>query len=145
VACPQPEAIKGCRADHGQVCIQKLQRSRPQRYASGSASTRAVPRREPSRSLSGAYPRTPLDELDFTIAGEVEKPKRWTWEEFRALPSETIIKDIHCVTRWSKLDTNWEGVSIDTLLDEVSEYGDYVIAFSPSTGPSVALPGTYHP
>ena len=41
------------------------------------------------------------------------------WDEFRALPSETVTKDIHCVTKWSKLDTTWEGVSVDTLLDGV--------------------------
>jgi DMSO/TMAO reductase YedYZ molybdopterin-dependent catalytic subunit len=40
----------------------------------------------------------------------------WNWEEFRRLPSERVSADIHCVTRWSKLDTRWEGVSLDTLL-----------------------------
>jgi DMSO/TMAO reductase YedYZ molybdopterin-dependent catalytic subunit len=40
----------------------------------------------------------------------------WSWEEFRRLPSEQVSADIHCVTRWSKLDTRWEGVSLDTLL-----------------------------
>jgi DMSO/TMAO reductase YedYZ molybdopterin-dependent catalytic subunit len=74
-------------------------------------------------------PRTPLDQWGFSITGEVEQPRRWTWEEFRALPSETIATDIHCVTRWSKVDTVWEGVAIDTLLEEVGEHGAYVIAF----------------
>ena len=63
---------------------------------------------------AGPTPRTPLAVWDFTIDGEVAQPKRWTWEEFRALPSETITADIHCVTKWSKLDTVWEGVSVDT-------------------------------
>ena len=50
----------------------------------------------------------------------------WTWEEFRALPSETVTVDIHCVTKWSKLDTAWTGVSLDTLLDGVETSAEYV-------------------
>ena len=53
----------------------------------------------------------------------------WTWEELRALPSETVTVDIHCVTKWSKLDTVWTGVSLDTLLDGVETSAEYVIAF----------------
>ena len=60
---------------------------------------------------AGPTPHTPLDQWDFTIVGEVDEPRRWTWEEFRALPSEEVTVDIHCVTKWSKLDTVWEGVS----------------------------------
>ena len=66
---------------------------------------------------AGPTPRTPLARWDFALVGEVDRPRRWTWEEFRALPSETVTKDIHCVTKWSKLDTTWQGVSIDTLLE----------------------------
>jgi DMSO/TMAO reductase YedYZ molybdopterin-dependent catalytic subunit len=79
---------------------------------------------------AGPTPHTPLDTWDFRVNGEVDVPKRWTWEEFRALPSETITTDIHCVTRWSKLDTVWEGVSLDTVLDAVDYDANYVIAFS---------------
>ena len=78
---------------------------------------------------AGPTPRTPLEEWDFTITGDVAEPRRWTWEQFRALPSEEITKDIHCVTKWSKLDTVWEGVSVDTLLAEVAYDADYVVAF----------------
>jgi DMSO/TMAO reductase YedYZ molybdopterin-dependent catalytic subunit len=78
---------------------------------------------------AGPTPHTPLEEWDFAIVGEVAEPKRWTWEEFRALPSETITKDIHCVTKWSKLDTTWEGVSVDVVLEEVGSEGAYVTAF----------------
>jgi DMSO/TMAO reductase YedYZ molybdopterin-dependent catalytic subunit len=56
---------------------------------------------------AGPTPHTPLDEWDFSIIGEVDEPRRWTWEGFRALPSETVTVDIHCVTKWSKLDTVW--------------------------------------
>ena len=78
---------------------------------------------------AGPTPRTPLEEWTFSIVGEVAEPKTWTWDEFRALPSETVRCDIHCVTKWSKLDTAWEGVSLDTLLDEVEHDAGYVLAF----------------
>jgi DMSO/TMAO reductase YedYZ molybdopterin-dependent catalytic subunit len=78
---------------------------------------------------AGPTPRTPLDQWDFAVVGAVAEPRRWTWEEFRALPSETVTKDIHCVTKWSKLDTVWEGVSVDTLLAEVDHDAGYVVAF----------------
>ncbi len=78
---------------------------------------------------AGPTPHTPLEEWSFTITGEVAEAKTWTWEEFRELPTETITKDIHCVTKWSKLDTVWEGVSVDTLLAEVEHDAAYVVAF----------------
>src|SRR5215212_5105555 len=64
---------------------------------------------------AGPTPRTPLDEWYLSIGGRVDEPRRWSWEEFRALPSEEITTDIHCVTKWSKLGTSWEGISVDTL------------------------------
>jgi DMSO/TMAO reductase YedYZ molybdopterin-dependent catalytic subunit len=79
---------------------------------------------------AGPTPRTPLSEWTFSITGEIDQPKRWTWEEFRALPTEMVTKDIHCVTKWSKLDTTWEGVSLDTLLDGVDTAAEFVMAFS---------------
>src|ERR687888_661304 len=78
---------------------------------------------------AGPTPHTPLEEWTFTIEGGAE-PVRWTWDEFRALPSETVTVDIHCVTKWSKLDTEWEGVSLDTLLEGVETSSEYVTAFS---------------
>ncbi len=77
---------------------------------------------------AGPTPHTPLEEWTFTIEGG-DEPVRWTWEEFRALPSESVTKDIHCVTKWSKLDTEWEGVSVDTLLEGVEHESAYAIAF----------------
>jgi DMSO/TMAO reductase YedYZ molybdopterin-dependent catalytic subunit len=79
---------------------------------------------------AGPTPHTLLDQWDFSIAGEIDEPVRWTWEEFRALPSEEITVDIHCVTKWSKLDSRWEGVSIDTLLEGVETDAEYALAFS---------------
>jgi DMSO/TMAO reductase YedYZ molybdopterin-dependent catalytic subunit len=79
---------------------------------------------------AGPTPHTPLDEWSFTISGAVDEPVSWTWEELLALPAETITVDIHCVTKWSKLDTSWKGVSVDTLLDGVETEGDYVTAWA---------------
>ena len=55
---------------------------------------------------------------NFRVWGEVEKEKSWTWEEFNLLPRTKILMDIHCVTRWSKFDTEWEGISVRTLIDQ---------------------------
>jgi DMSO/TMAO reductase YedYZ molybdopterin-dependent catalytic subunit len=55
---------------------------------------------------------------DFRIWGEVEEEKVWTWDEFNLLPRTAITMDIHCVTRWSKMDTTWEGVAVQTLVDQ---------------------------
>jgi DMSO/TMAO reductase YedYZ molybdopterin-dependent catalytic subunit len=78
---------------------------------------------------AGPTPHTAVAEWDFSITGAVAEPRRWTWEEFRALPAETVTRDIHCVTKWSKFDTVWEGVSVDTLLAEVEHDAGYVMAF----------------
>jgi DMSO/TMAO reductase YedYZ molybdopterin-dependent catalytic subunit len=77
---------------------------------------------------AGPTPHTPLEEWTFTIEGGAE-PVSWTWEEFRALPSEEVTTDIHCVTKWSKLDTVWRGVSLDTLLGLVENDAGYLLAF----------------
>lgn len=79
---------------------------------------------------AGPTPHTPLAAWDFSLIGEVDQPKRWTWEDFRALPHERVTTDIHCVTKWSKLDTHWEGVSVETLLAQVEYHASYVIALS---------------
>ena len=78
---------------------------------------------------AGPTPQTPLEEWTLTIDGEVDEPVSWSWEEFLALPAETPTVDIHCVTKWSKLDTTWRGVSVDTLLDAVATSGEYVTAW----------------
>lgn len=79
---------------------------------------------------AGPTPHTPLAAWDFSLLGKIDPPKQWTWEAFRALPHETVTADIHCVTKWSKLDTHWEGVSVETLLDQVAYNANYVIAWS---------------
>ncbi len=55
---------------------------------------------------------------DFRVWGEVSQERQWTWDEFNQLPRTKIVMDIHCVTRWSKFDTEWEGVSVHTLIEQ---------------------------
>ena len=105
--------------------------------------SRRRPTADPSRVPPGQYvtrdfpvlsagptPHTPLDQWSFTIDDEVDEPIFWTWDEFTSLPSEMITVDIHCVTKWSKLDTIWTGVSVDTLLKDVNTEAQYLTAWS---------------
>ena len=64
----------------------------------------------------GSVPSTNLATWDLRVFGEVDSPFRLTWDEFKALPRKTVTTDIHCVTRWTKLDTVWEGVPIQEIL-----------------------------
>jgi DMSO/TMAO reductase YedYZ molybdopterin-dependent catalytic subunit len=59
-------------------------------------------------------------EWDLYVFGEVEPKRRFTWAEFAALPRVTVHADMHCVTRWSKLDNLWEGVPTRELLNHVT-------------------------
>ena len=68
---------------------------------------------------AGPTPAVPLDTWEFTITGLVKAPVRWGWQEFTALPSRDWTVDISCVTKWTKLDTVWHGVSLDDLLGAV--------------------------
>ncbi len=65
----------------------------------------------------GAVPAFDPLTWDFRVFGEVEAPLRLTWAEFEQLPRTRLKMDIHCVTRWSKFDTEWEGVSVTSLID----------------------------
>lgn len=83
---------------------------------------------------AGPTPRIDLDEWRFTIRDERGAVHTWTWTQLKSLPSEQIKVDIHCVTTWSKLDTEWEGVPLEALLQStdttakfalVGSYGGY--------------------
>jgi DMSO/TMAO reductase YedYZ molybdopterin-dependent catalytic subunit len=65
----------------------------------------------------GPVPRFDPSSWDFKVWGEVEEPVQFRWEEFQQLPLTKVTMDIHCVTAWSKFDTQWEGVSVRTLVD----------------------------
>ena len=77
---------------------------------------------------AGPTPHTPVEEWSLTVDGAVDEALSWSWDEFLALPSETFTVDIHCVTKWSKLDTTWTGVSVDTLLEDVATEAEYLTA-----------------
>jgi DMSO/TMAO reductase YedYZ molybdopterin-dependent catalytic subunit len=78
---------------------------------------------------AGPTPRVSLDEWDFSIIGAIDEARSWSWEEFLELPREQVRADIHCVTKWTKLDTVWTGVSIDVLLDGADTSAEYVSAY----------------
>ncbi len=65
---------------------------------------------------AGPTPRIETENWKFTLKVGPRPVKAWTWAEFNALPQTRVTRDIHCVTAWSKLDTSWEGVSIDEIL-----------------------------
>ena len=79
----------------------------------------------PGQSLTNRFPVLhygPVPEFNpatwnFRVYGEVEEELLWTWDELNQLPKTRIKMDIHCVTRWSKFDTEWEGISVKTLVD----------------------------
>jgi DMSO/TMAO reductase YedYZ molybdopterin-dependent catalytic subunit len=97
----------------------------PSRIPPGQYETRDFP-----VLSAGPTPRVDLATWSLTVDGAVDERVTWSWDELLALPSETFTVDIHCVTKWSKLDTTWKGVSVDTLLEAVSSEGDYVTAWS---------------
>ncbi|MDL1903140.1 sulfite oxidase-like oxidoreductase, partial [Anaerolineae bacterium CFX9] len=99
---------------------------------------RAEGRLPPGQSLTLDFPvlhvgRTPVfnpDTWSLRVFGEVEREMSWTWQEFTALPTVTQTVDIHCVTRWSKFDTVWEGVRFSEFIKlfGVKPTAKYVIA-----------------
>ena len=79
---------------------------------------------------AGPTPRVRLDDWEFKITTETGQVHSLDWAAFRALPTQEVTVDLHCVTRWSKLKTTWQGVSLDTLLADVETAADYVVAHS---------------
>lgn len=83
---------------------------------------------------AGPTPRVPLEQWEFTITDGNNVLRRWNWKSFRDLSAETFTVDLHCVTHWSKLGTQWEGISLDSLFSDlktdakytlIHSYGDY--------------------
>jgi DMSO/TMAO reductase YedYZ molybdopterin-dependent catalytic subunit len=79
---------------------------------------------------AGPTQRVATDDWAFTITTETGKEHRWDWAAFTALPADTPTVDLHCVTRWSKLATEWQGVSLDTLLEDVETTADFALISS---------------
>ena len=106
---------------------------RPQHRAPAAEEARLPPGQHLTAGFpvlsAGPTPRTPLEEWTFSITRGGQVKKSWTWAEFQALPSQAITVDIHCVTRWSKFDTEWRGVPVDMLLGEAAHDAPYLMAF----------------
>ena len=79
---------------------------------------------------AGPTPRTPIEDWSFTVRGGAAGTVTWTWEELGTLPTETFTVDIHCVTKWSKLDTTWTAISLDVLLERAAAEDAFVTAWS---------------
>jgi DMSO/TMAO reductase YedYZ molybdopterin-dependent catalytic subunit len=79
---------------------------------------------------AGPTPRLDLGRWEFAIITEAGARHTWSWDQLRALPSESVTVDLHCVTKWSKLGTTWQGVSLDALLANVDTAADYAFAHS---------------
>ena len=100
---------------------------------------RTVPRLPPGQHLArdfpvlsaGPTPLIPRETWQLELHREFGEPLRsWSWQDLMRLPSEDVVADIHCVTRWSKLATRWTGVSLDTFLADVDTAATHVMAHS---------------
>jgi DMSO/TMAO reductase YedYZ molybdopterin-dependent catalytic subunit len=79
---------------------------------------------------AGPTEHVPLDQWEFVVNDGANALKRWNWKSFRDLPAERVTADIHCVTRWSKFGTSWEGISMDTLLADIRTDARYAMVHS---------------
>jgi DMSO/TMAO reductase YedYZ molybdopterin-dependent catalytic subunit len=79
---------------------------------------------------AGPTPHTRLEDWDFSIHGSVDGRVSWSWADFQALPREKFTVDIHCVTKWTKLDMPWSGVSLDIFFNAVPTLATHALAFS---------------
>jgi len=99
-----------------------------------SLTERLPPGQYPTESFpvlsAGPTPRVPTETWSITVTTELDESRSWTWDQMMALPQQETVSDIHCVTRWSKFDTRWRGVSVDTLFEEVETTADYVVVHS---------------
>jgi DMSO/TMAO reductase YedYZ molybdopterin-dependent catalytic subunit len=106
------------------------------REAAGSQANRIPPGQHLTKDFpvlsAGPTPRVDLKTWTFKIEGLVKDSVSWTWNEFLKLPAQDFVKDISCVTKWTKLDTRWKGVSVDILLEhaELDPRAGFVTAFS---------------
>jgi DMSO/TMAO reductase YedYZ molybdopterin-dependent catalytic subunit len=109
-------------------------------FTSKTSSADYADRIPPGQSLTegfpvlsaGPTPRVSLADWSFTLKIGPRPVMRWTWEEFTALPQTKMTRDIHCVTKWSKLNAPWRGVLIDDVLAEagLASPPDYTLAHS---------------
>jgi len=76
---------------------------------------------------AGPTPRVATDSWELTVTTEGGERYAWSWDDLMAMPQEQVTVDLHCVTRWSKLGTSWQGVSLDTLLADVETAAEHVL------------------
>ncbi len=102
--------------------VERLRKASPRRERSQEEKERVPPGQYIVRKMPVlTYGETPVIELSrwrLKVWGLVENPFELTWEEFRSLPRKKIKTDIHCVTRWSILDTEWEGVPFSVIVEK---------------------------
>ena len=68
---------------------------------------------------AGATPKIDLDTWDFRVDGLVREPQTWSLDDIRGMRTTVKTYDIHCVTKWSKLDTTWEGVPVIDVMEKI--------------------------
>ena len=90
----------------------------------------------------GSVPSVPRDSWTLEIDGLVDRPLKFTWDEYQSLPRVKVFADFHCVTRWSRLSNLWEGVSIHELLARagLQPKAKFVIATGYDSGWTTNLP-----
>ena len=76
---------------------------------------------------AGPTQRVATDTWELTVTTETGQVHRWDWAALMALPADTPNVDLHCVTRWSKLATDWKGVSLDALLEDIETTADFAL------------------
>ncbi len=79
---------------------------------------------------AGPTPQVSTAAWTLAVSSDADRTQEYSWEQLMALPQRDITVDIHCVTKWSKLDTRWRGVSVDDLLADVVTDAEYVLVGS---------------
>ncbi|MGW1884756.1 molybdopterin-dependent oxidoreductase [Streptomyces sp. NPDC001970] len=79
---------------------------------------------------AGPTPLVSREDWELTVTTEGGARHNWDWAAFMALPAETPTVDLHCVTRWSKFGTEWQGVSLDVLLEDVETAAEFALVHS---------------
>ncbi|MEZ0115695.1 DMSO/TMAO reductase YedYZ molybdopterin-dependent catalytic subunit [Catenulispora sp. EB89] len=105
--------------------FQGRRRSSDHRLPPGQYETRDFP-----VLSAGPTPRVDRDAWQFSVVAEGGERRSWSWRELMALPAERPVVDLHCVTKWSKFGTAWQGVSLDTLLADVETEAEYALVHS---------------
>lgn len=90
-------------------------------------------------------PKVDLEKWQFDVGGLVENSQNWSLDEFMQLPAVKVYADFHCVTRWSRLDNIWSGVSTREFakLVGIKPEAKFVVAFGYDRGWTTNLPIEY--